>query len=669
MEHIACPACGVENEIVRSTCEKCGADLVVIKSILNNANRHYNTALELAQQGRHDEAAAELRAAIELWGKNPHFHNLLGTIYARKGLYDLAIREWETTLSLDAAFDKAHRSIEKARKAEIYLYQERQQRPFKMVAIWTGVVAAAAVLALILLGVRLQSSHRETHRLRMELASQPPAPDTHQYALLLSRRDERIRTLESQLESLQKDLQQRDGTIVALEKKVKDLEELPPTLVDDARAQELVEQIQSLRRDRDQLEEELKENESFIATLQGDIRALENQLQTRQEELTRMMSELEGAARQIQNLRTREESVAESFQLMQQGRHRELLGHLGRMEEQRVFPELVQDLKVRATHQVALQEDPLFRARQEATALNEVAREEQERAYFAGLKILEADEAAGQGNLERSVALLQAALEIHPQNPDARNRLEQIRERIAQRDREIAEQVQASQQALQEGRLDEALKGFEAVLSASPEHPLARAGLTRTQEAQRQARQAEEARQRRLEELARIAPRAAQEGQIEQALELYQEWLRMEPGNRSVQREISRLERQEQRRLSDMNSRMASGQTRLGRGEIQAAISEFEAALALARLPQERQSIESALQAARQELERIRSAEQERQEALEQALKNAREYYQDAIFDRALIEVDKVLELEPGHREARQLRRSIESELAKQNEE
>jgi tetratricopeptide (TPR) repeat protein len=131
MEVIACPNCGAENPIVREDCEKCGADLVVVKNVLGNANKHYNAALEMAGQGRHDEAIVELKAAIELWGKNPNFHNLLGTVYARKGLYDLAIRSWEATLALDPKFEKAYRSIDKARKLELHYHEERKAQPIR----------------------------------------------------------------------------------------------------------------------------------------------------------------------------------------------------------------------------------------------------------------------------------------------------------------------------------------------------------------------------------------------------------------------------------------------------------------------------------------------------------------------------------------------------------
>jgi tetratricopeptide (TPR) repeat protein len=166
---------------------------------LGNANKHYNAALEMAGQGRHDEAIVELKAAIELWGKNPNFHNLLGTVYARKGLYDLAIKSWEATLALDPKFEKAYQSIDKARKLELHYYEERKAQPYKTAAIGAGVLALVAVLAMVAIGLRLGGVKSDLERLRSEVASAPQASEVASLTQAIEAKTMQIAGLEKEL--------------------------------------------------------------------------------------------------------------------------------------------------------------------------------------------------------------------------------------------------------------------------------------------------------------------------------------------------------------------------------------------------------------------------------------------------------------------------------------
>ena len=111
MNILYCPSCGAENAMERSVCQKCKADLGVVKSILDTASLHYNRALSLAGEGRYPEAELEALSALELYNRDPRFHNLLGTIYARQGKFSRAQEAWETTLHLDEHTSSAYRSL------------------------------------------------------------------------------------------------------------------------------------------------------------------------------------------------------------------------------------------------------------------------------------------------------------------------------------------------------------------------------------------------------------------------------------------------------------------------------------------------------------------------------------------------------------------------------
>lgn len=111
-----CPACNTENREDRAQCYHCQADLTILLIILNRAKQHYNNALEHAERGRTSEAIEDLKKAIELNSKHAPSHNVLGTLYAKKGLYQDAIAEWEAALSIDSTSKKAHEYIQQAQE-------------------------------------------------------------------------------------------------------------------------------------------------------------------------------------------------------------------------------------------------------------------------------------------------------------------------------------------------------------------------------------------------------------------------------------------------------------------------------------------------------------------------------------------------------------------------
>ncbi len=154
MEQITCPSCGAENPVEAAVCESCGEDLSTVRSVIDTANKHYNEALALAHAGKLDEAIGQLEAALALNAENPQFHNLMGTMYARKGLYSEAIRAWERCLMLDPEMEKAHKNIEKAQDMEAEAAEEQERRPFLLATIGAGVAAALFLMTTLYFGTK-----------------------------------------------------------------------------------------------------------------------------------------------------------------------------------------------------------------------------------------------------------------------------------------------------------------------------------------------------------------------------------------------------------------------------------------------------------------------------------------------------------------------------------
>jgi len=139
------------------------------------ANLHFNRALELTQDNRLNEAIIELQAALELWDRNPKYHNLLGKVLARKGLFSRAIVQWEKGLELDTASATAYECIQRARRIEGFLPQQHS------LAVFKRVLAVLALLSLIfLMGWFTQCSSRRT------LQKQVQDLDKEKYRLELS---------------------------------------------------------------------------------------------------------------------------------------------------------------------------------------------------------------------------------------------------------------------------------------------------------------------------------------------------------------------------------------------------------------------------------------------------------------------------------------------------
>jgi tetratricopeptide (TPR) repeat protein len=329
---------------------------------------------------------------------------------------------------------------------------------------------------------------------------------------------------------------------------------------------------------------------------------------------------------------------------------------------------VVADLRQRAMEGKRRKEDPLYRARLEAERAEQQAQEEQERAYYAELKVEQAREALRQDRLEAARRYLQEALRIHPGDEAAEDLLAEVREKIEEEESRLREILRSAQLALGAGEYEEAMEGFQEYLNQRPGHETASAGLQAARQQQRLAAQRQQARRERIEQLSQQAPVAAEAGRVEEALNLYREWLQLEPDNRSVERSIERIESAEEDRLEEMSEEVAEGDAEMERGELERAIEAYQQALELARLPEEEQFVQRLLEQARGRYEKQQAEQQRRIEAYQEAMARAGELAGDGLFDAALEEANKALALFPDDRDARRMRRDLERALERQGE-
>lgn len=145
-----CPQCNTENRDDRAACYHCEQDLTMLRVVVNRAKNHYNAGLEHADRDRNDEAIAELKHAVELDASFTNAWVVLGTIYAKKEMFDEAKEAWRKALSLDPRLEKTHNYLMKAESVSGSLPVIGRLRA----------LAVVLFIALVAMGVALAASMR-----------------------------------------------------------------------------------------------------------------------------------------------------------------------------------------------------------------------------------------------------------------------------------------------------------------------------------------------------------------------------------------------------------------------------------------------------------------------------------------------------------------------------
>jgi tetratricopeptide (TPR) repeat protein len=302
----------------------------------------------------------------------------------------------------------------------------------------------------------------------------------------------------------------------------------------------------------------------------------------------------------------------------------------------------------------------------EAAAQLARQKEEEERAGYAAAKTAAAMDRYKQGDLAEAKTLLEEALAIHPENEEATARMAEVQMALDSNAARLNQLLASAQSAFSAGRWDEAIQGYQTVLTENPSDARAQAGLQAAREAKLQAQQSEQEKKQLIARLSQQADEAARAGQVERALDLYRQWMRAEPDNRNIQRSIDRLSAEEARRQADFQSRIDSANLRLERRDFDRAVADFESALSVARLAEEKKLAEDSIQRVRKTREDLEKAEAKRAADFQNAMSEADQLLKDGLLEEAREEIAKALQLNPSDRAAQRLSRSIEDALRKQ---
>ncbi len=320
MESIICPSCGASNPLEASVCENCNEDLSTVKSVIDTANNHYNEALALAHNGRLDEAISQLEAALALNAQNPQYYNLLGTMYAQKGLYSEAIDAWERSLSLNPEAEKAYHNIEKAHDMEEETAETQRKRPFLITSIAACIAAAFLLLTTGYFGVRSYFKTQSINTLNQQLNEQKSELQdwknkyTNMQELLpeegingLANKITELQTLaNARQEQLERTTKQLNSNLQQRNDEIENLKEQLNTLREENR--ELERQNQNIN----QLQAIINNNNQKIQSLEDTISQKDEQIEDAKQLAEEYRIRMATAQTEIENIKQEKENAIEN---------------------------------------------------------------------------------------------------------------------------------------------------------------------------------------------------------------------------------------------------------------------------------------------------------------------------------------------------------------------
>ncbi len=522
MDALICPACGVFNPVEAEVCENCSENLSAVKSVMDTANTHYNEALALAHSGKLDEAIAQLEAAIALSGMNPSYHNLLGTIYAQKGLYSEAIRAWERALALSPEAEKAYKNIEKAQRMEEEASEEQRKRPFLLTAIGACVVAAIFLMLSIYLGARVYFSSNRVDTLVQNLNTKSNEAQSWQikYQTLKDSMpeggldqlikewteakklaEERQNQLERERDRYTKIAQNHQETVTKLRNQVKTLQSEKTQLQEDLKQ---ISGLQSI----------IQTNKTQIQNLQKQIQQKNEDLKAANERLEEMKDKLKLAQQTIDTIRQNREEVLtkarKSHEKATEKLHQQILdlrSEIGRHERKHMDMNYANEVLVEALKNLennkftlAMQnvQDALARVDEHVTALylqdklqrilsdpleQEIRRQEalareqrraQKKEELVDLNIEKAEEFYDQGAYERAIEAARRALALAPSDQDDIDTCHKIIQESKEGKQEITMLILEARQKISEEEFKTAQSIIKKVLKRSAVNPEAK---------------------------------------------------------------------------------------------------------------------------------------------------------------------------------------------------
>ena len=151
---LVCPVCSATVAEGRSSCPRCKEDLTGLVLMDDAAPNQYNQGLDAVRQGKLEDAAEHLLAALALDPDHVPALVVLGKVRAQQQRYEQAIGYWRRALELDPENRAAQAGIAKAERLRVRFQRGRRFRAGAVVAT----VALLALLAglLALWGTRLR---------------------------------------------------------------------------------------------------------------------------------------------------------------------------------------------------------------------------------------------------------------------------------------------------------------------------------------------------------------------------------------------------------------------------------------------------------------------------------------------------------------------------------
>jgi tetratricopeptide (TPR) repeat protein len=203
--------------------------------------------------------------------------------------------------------------------------------------------------------------------------------------------------------------------------------------------------------------------------------------------------------------------------------------------------------------------------------------------HSAWLKAIRAraDAAVASEYWDEAVAALNEVLSLEPANVEMSARLEAVR--AAQKSAELDAILHRAEQAVQEGRWDEAAEALNAGLAAEPQNETLQARLVEVRKGKREVR---------LKAALRLAENAAQAGKWQAAVEVLNDVLTVEPDNAEFHQKLAELRAQQH--ASELDAARAQSVGLVEAGQFENALQVWQAYLALHPAAAEQVGVETA---------------------------------------------------------------------------
>jgi tetratricopeptide (TPR) repeat protein len=658
----------------------------VVAGVISSATKHYNSALRLAEEGMVDHALIEAESAVELWDRNGHFHNLLGTLYARKGLLDKAVEEWKKTLSLEPTMKKASDNIEKARKLEIFQAERAEKRPY-FIAI--GVLALLALALLVWAGLTVRKVSGLSDRVTALQGEVQGLEDRYETAagnlaaarevinasaaverslrLEMENRGERVEELTRDLGERQDVVTRQASEIAALQKRVDELEKrpIPEQLITKEELEALRGTNQNLAERVRELGESVRGKEEDIKTLRSELTALTGRMahQTKlladtEENLTgteRVLNETRAEAAQqrervaqlrerIGTLELRRDEMARAVQLAQEDRYEEALARLDDVLLRFGPGPLLATVRSGIEEEYEIEQDPFERELRRVFEEERRREEPRLRRRFAEEYYSRAEEAFRRGAY---LGALEALDTVEKIQPDYRG-VAELRERILgereDSERRVAVLIEEAKEFAAVGNRENSIRLLEEALEIMPEHPAATKELARVRGEQVEVAKADlrEELRRDLAEVQELVDEDRLEDAVDR-LELLEEKY---AGEESVVRRREEVQGMIDARVARIPVQIKRARELFGEGNYDEVTRLMDQVLRWE--PENRDA------------RLLRTLAGDRAKWIRNALATAEEWYEADLLDEAEDLVEDVLLADPANREARRLRSKIE---------